>query len=88
MGSCPSNQILLKFKEVYIHANQHFHVAKQCQQIIGLHEQWLVPTASEKKLLLATSILELPSILSLKLDIISSELVPVFHSARQVKSNH
>ena len=66
MGSCPSNQILLKFKEVYIHASQHFHVAKQCQQIIGLHEPWLVPTASEKKravkLLLATSILELPSI--------------------------
>ena len=49
MGSCPSNQILLKFKEVYIHANQHFHVAKQCQQIIGLHEPWLYLRLSEKK---------------------------------------
>ena len=49
-GILSLKQILLKFKEVYIHANQHFHVAKQCQQIIGLHEQWLVPTASEKKL--------------------------------------
>ena len=32
------HQLLLKFKEVYIHANQHFHVTKQCQKISELHE--------------------------------------------------
>ena len=37
------NQLLLKFKEDYIHVNQHFHVAKQCQNIIGSHGPQLVP---------------------------------------------
>ena len=42
MGSCSFNQLLLKFKEVYIFADQHFHVARQCQKIIGSCEPWIV----------------------------------------------
>ena len=50
MRSCSFIQLLLKFKEVYIFANQHFHVAKQYQKIIGSREpgQYL-REASEKQ---------------------------------------
>ena len=69
MGSCSFDQLLLKFKEVYIHVSQHFHVAKQCQKIIGSCEPQLVPSEGFQEF--GDIDLALPSILSLILYLIN-----------------
>ena len=83
MGSCSFNQLLLKFKEVYIHANQHFHLEKQCQKIIGSCEPWLVLTGGFRetkallKFFLAILILALSSLLSLTSPLVNQGMLSI-----------